>query len=103
MRRQLGREVLHLRRAVLELIRSKRAGLDGSEMRRRAARLHVGVQFALKKLPHENGRAGFDAKADRVADQHLAEARRQLGREVAHLIGVRKQHQRGANFADQLL
>ena len=65
--------------------------------------LHIGVQLALKKLAHENGRAGFDAKPDHVADQDLVEARGQLGREVADLIGVRKQHDRRVDFADQLL
>ncbi len=68
----------------------------------RAAELYVGVQFALKKLANENRRARFHAEADGVADQDLIEASGQLGREVADLIGVRKQHDGRADFADQL-
>ncbi len=89
--------------AFSELIRSKRAGLDGCKVRLASARLHVGIQFALKELPHENRRAGFHAKADRVADQHLIEPRGQLRREIAHLVGVREEHNRRIDFADQLL
>ena len=84
------------------MIRAKRAGLDGSEVRFSAAELDVGIELALKKLANENGRAGFDAKSDGVADQDLIEASGELGCEVANLIGVRKEHDRRTDFANEL-
>ena len=98
-----GVKVFHRRRAGFELIGSERARLDGREMRGCAAGFHIRVQLALKKLADENGRAGFHAKADGVADEHLPEASGEFGREVANLIGMRKKHQCGIDLANQLL
>ena len=79
-----------------ERIRAPRARLQGREVRTAARHAHIAVQFSLEQQPHEHRRAGFDFHRDHVADQHLGKSRRQLRREVAHLIGVGKQHQRGA-------
>ncbi len=67
------------------------------------ARLHVGIQLALKELPNERGSAAFSADSDHIADEHLAEARCEFGGEIANLIRVRKQHERWLGLADKLL
>ena len=94
--------MFHLRCTGLHLIRAKRSGLDGSEVRFSATELDVCIQFALKELANENWRARFDPETDRIADQDLIEASGQLRRKVANLIGVREQHDGGADFANQL-
>ena len=67
------------------------------------ARLHIRVQFALKKLAYKNRTAGFRAETYGVADQHLLEPRGQLRREIANLISMREKHDRWIRFLDQLL
>ena len=92
LRAQFGGELHDLCGAVFHLIRPKRAGLNRREMRFGAAEFHVRVQLALKKLANENGRALDHAEADAIADQDLVEASGEFRSEVAHLIGVREQH-----------
>ena len=43
------------------------------------------------------------ADGDHVADEHLAEARGQRRREVAHLVGVGEDDVRGLLLLDELL
>src|SRR5581483_2040954 len=96
------REFLHLRASRLNLLGAKSSRLYRNKVWRSASRLEIGVQLALKELPHKN-RTAFVAHADHIADQDLVEARCQLRSEIADLIGVRKQHERWRDLSDQLL
>jgi hypothetical protein len=58
------------------------------------------VEPALHQLAREDWPV---ADGDHIADEHLAQPRGQRGRVVAHLVGVRKNHVRGAFFLDELL
>ena len=90
------------RRAARDLIAAKRAGLKRRKPRRRAGKRHVGRRLALEHLAHEDQPAVFVAVADAIADHALAERRGQLRREIAHLVGVRQQHQVGLGLRDRL-
>ena len=60
----------------------------------------IAGETALHELARED-RAVADG--DHVADEHLAEARGKRRSEVAHLVGVRENHLRGAFLLDELL
>ncbi len=92
-----------LRGALRHQIRSKRARLKGCEPGGRAFEHHIRRGLALKHLAHKNQFPVFVAVADAVANHAFAERRGQLGREIAHLISVRQQHQIGLGLRDHLL
>ena len=71
-------------------------------MRRGALDPDIRVQFALKQLPHENQPAIFAAHGHDVAEQGLVESRGELGSEIAHLVGVRKDHDLRLQLLDDL-
>ena len=85
--------------------KSARNAPDWNEANHGAAPSKSNVRrgLALKHLPHENEFAAFVAVADAVADHAFAEHGRQLRREVAHLIGMRKQNQFRLRRFDHLL
>ena len=62
----------------------------------------IGVDLALKELPHQRQLPAFHAVPHHVAHQHAAERRRQLGRKIANLIGVGKNRQERIRFCDEL-
>ena len=69
-----------------------------------AGEAHVGVQLALEELAHQHERAVLDAVRDHVADQRRGRsAVASLGSEVAHLVGVREEHEARVDVLDQLL
>ena len=102
-RRKLRLEILHRGRARLHLVGAPCARLQGSEPGRGAAQPDVHVDLALEELTHEYQFAAIDAVRDHVAHQHTIERRRQFGREVAHLVGVREQHHIRFGLRDELL
>src|SRR5208282_2714111 len=63
----------------------------------------VGRELALEHLPHEQQLVSFLLIAGAVADQRPSQRGRELGRKVAHLIGVRHEHQRGLLVSDERL
>ena len=82
---------------------AERAGLEGCEDRSTDRGSHVGIQLALKKLPHEDRQAAFDPDIHHVADQRAHKARCQLGCIVANLVGVRKKNELRLCGSDELL
>ena len=77
-----------------------RADLERDEMRRRALRHDVGGELALEHRPRRTPcRAVAVLIAGDVGDERAIEARRQLRREVARLVGVRQQHDATATAA----
>ena len=65
-------------------------------MRARPRARNVAVQLALKELAHERRRLPASTLArNRVADQRSLKTGGQFRREIAGLVGVRKQHQIG--------
>ena len=76
------------------------ARLHGSEVGRIAGEAHVHVELALKELAHQHEFAILDAMADHVADRYAAERGGQLRQKVAHLVGVREDHDLGARVFD---
>ena len=91
------------RGAVFNLIAAKRAVLQGNEVGRLASKTDVGSEFPLKHLPHKEQLLALFLIADHIRNQTTAERRGQLRREVAHLVGVRHQHQTRLFAADELL
>ena len=84
--------------------------VEGSGLHREEAGAAAGVpigaiQAALEQLAREDRTGIFGRGADGhyVADENLAEAGGQRGCVVADLIGVRKDHLRGAFFFDELV
>jgi hypothetical protein len=82
---------------------AKGASLKRCKPWRCALERHVRSRLALKHLPHENEFAAFVAVTDAVADHALAEHGGKFRGEIAHLIGVRKQHQVRFRGVDDLL
>src|SRR5579863_8163192 len=68
-------------------------------MRSGPAHANIGVQSALKKLAYEH----TVFRGNDVADQDPLKASRQFGREVASLVGVRKQYQIRTDLSDERL
>ena len=89
------------RAAVLDLIAAEGAGLERREVRSVAGERNVGNEFALEHLPGEQQLAALVLVADGVADEGAIQGRGQLGGEVAHLVGVRHQHQLGLLLLDE--
>ncbi len=58
-----------------------------------AGERYIGHELALKHLPGKQQLAVLVLVADGVADQRAIQGERQLGSEVAHLVGMRQQHQ----------
>ena len=78
---------------------AERARLHGDEAGAVARVAISAVEAALHELTGEN-RAVADGHY--VADEHLAQARGQRGREVAHLVGMREQDVSGRLRLDEL-
>ena len=76
-----------------EQIRAKGPRLEGCEPRRGSRKGHIRCGFPLEHLPHKNELPAFVAVANAIADHALADHGREFWREVAHLVGVRKQNQ----------
>ena len=66
------RELLDRRRAGFALDPPEKRRPEWRRNRRLAAKLDIGVDLALKQLPHQHKLAVLDVVADHVAHQHLA-------------------------------
>ena len=78
------------------------AGLEGNKVRRGAGKRNVGSELALEHLAGKDQLATVFAEADSVTDERALERRGQLRSEVAHLVSVRHQHQRGLFLVDEV-
>src|SRR6516165_10000857 len=76
-----------------EQICAKRTRLKRGKPGSRSDERHVRCGLALKHLADKHKLSTLVPKADAVADHTLAEHRRELGREIAHLIGMREKDQ----------
>ena len=80
-------------RARLGFVAAERTVLEGREPRSIAGEAHVCREFALEHLAGEDQLAAFILESDAIADDCASHRSRQLGNEVAHLIGMRHQDQ----------
>ena len=88
--------------AGLSFIATESASLKGNKVGRRAGERNVGSEFALKHLAGEDQLVTVLAETNGVTDERALERSGQLRSEVAHLIGVRHQHQRGLFLIDKV-
>src|SRR6266481_1087838 len=86
-----------------EQIGAKCSGLKRCEPWRCSGKRDVRGGFSLEHLPHEHEFAAVIAVADAIANHALAEHGRELWREVAYLIRMRKQNQIRVGAFDHLL
>src|SRR5215469_10264671 len=82
-------------RCCFSLIAAKGAGLKSCEIGWLDGEGDVCGKFALKHLPRKKQLLALFVESDNVADERAAHCGDELRSEVAHLIGVRHQHQRG--------
>src|SRR5437660_12728757 len=75
------------------LVAAKSASLESNEMRCLARERYIGGKLALEHLAREQQLAAFFAEADGIADKRASQRGSELRSEVAHLVGVRHQHQ----------
>ncbi len=94
---------LHRCGAFLRLIRAIGPYLQGREPGGFAGKGDIGDEFPLKHLARKQQLAIFVFVADRVGDQATVQGHREPGCEVAHLVGVGKEHQFGLLAGDKLL
>src|SRR5438552_6895514 len=80
-------------RARFDLIPAKRAILKRHEPRRITSKAHIGGQFALEHLAGKNQLIAVFLIANAVADYGSLHGSSQLGNKIAHLIGMRHEHQ----------
>ena len=85
------------------LVSAKSAVLKSGKPRSVAGEADVGGELALKHLTGEKQLAAFVLEADAVADHGAPHGRSQFGNKVAHLIGVRHQHELRLLRGEQLL
>src|SRR5262249_34928006 len=83
-------------------ISAKCARLERGEPGTSAQERHIRRRLTLKHLPDEDQLASFVAIAHAIADHPFAERGGQLRREVADLIGMRKENQIGPGGFDDL-
>ena len=105
LRFQIHARGLHVRFTACTLrrgISAKSASLKRRDPRRLAREHHVCGRPPLKHLPHKNELTVFVAVRDAVADHSFLHRRRQLRREIAHLIGVRQQNEIRLRVFDRL-
>ncbi len=85
------------------LVAPECAVLEGRKIRRIAGKRNIGGELALEHLAGEQQLAAFVLVADGVADERAVQRGGKLGSEVAHLVGVRHQHQSRLLLLDELL
>ena len=69
-------------------------------MRRRSRETHVRIHLALEKLADQRQRAVFDSMRDHAGYRHALQASRQFRQIIAHLVGVREEHDPGVEKTD---
>ena len=69
------------------------ADLEACKPRPVARQRNIGREFSLKHLPREEQLSALEFAAHRVAHQQRTQRSCELGRKVAYLVGMRKQHQ----------
>ena len=84
-------------------VRPIRAGLEGSQDRRRPGYSHVGVDLALKDLPGEDDVIAFNTKPDAISDEGLSERGCKFWCEVADLICMTQEEEEWIEFPHSLL
>src|SRR5262245_28781386 len=99
---EIGRQGLDRGLTGFAFITPERPDLEAGEMRRVAHWHDVGGEFALEDLAREYDPPALDLVADVIAEQHPLHRSRQLRREIARLISVRHQRQRGPRLLDHL-
>ena len=87
---------------VFDFVAAECAVLEGREVGRLSGKGNVRRKLALEHLPGEQQLAAFVLVAGGVADERAIQSGRQLGSEVAHLVGMRHQHQLGLLLVDEL-
>src|ERR1019366_5354442 len=86
----------HRRRVALyDLVATKCTVLEGREIWRASDEADVRRELSLEHLASESQVAALVLVADGIANERTIQPGRQLGSEVAHLVGVRHQHQLG--------
>ena len=77
--------------------------LSSREHRRLAIRHNISIELAEENPARERELAALSPRANAVADERLAKARRQLGSEVTHLVRVRQENEIRIDLLDDLL
>ena len=88
--------------ASFDFVSAKCSVLESHEPRGVAGEADVGGELALEHLAGEEQLVAIFFVADAVADGGASHRGREFGDEVAHLIGVRHQHQLGLLGGDEL-
>ena len=83
-------------------IGAESSGLEGGDPRGVAGEDDIRRGAALEHLAHENQFAVFVAIADAIANHSFLHGSRELGSEVAHLVGVRQENEVGLGGFDRL-
>src|SRR6516165_12308787 len=86
-----------------EQIGAKCTGLKGDKPRRCSRESHIRCGFALKHLADKHELSALISEANTVSDHALAEHRRKLRCEIAHLIGMWEEDQVWLRRFDDLL
>ena len=89
--------------AGFHFIAAEGAVLESDEPWSFAGEADVGREFALEHLASEQKLLAFFLEADAIADDGASHGGREFGNEVAHLVGVRHQHQLRLLRRDELL
>ena len=89
------------RAARFHFVSAKCAVLEGREPWGIAGEADIGGEFALEHLASEQQLAAFVLVSDGVADERAVQRRREFRGKVAHLVGVRHQHQLGLLLLDK--
>ena len=90
-------------RASSRLVGAKCADLKADEMRRRPLRHDVGRELSLKHRPDEHQLFACALEGGDIGDAGACQTRRDLGREIARLIGMRQDDERWTQSFDHLL
>src|SRR5271165_2910733 len=89
--------------ALFHFVAAVRARLKRGEVRSVARERHVRYELSLEHRPSEQQLATLVLVTNRIADQRAIQCCGQLGRKVAHLVGVRHQDQPGLFLLQEAL